>query len=229
MAIAKKSNASKALQSHMASEKRFSSQANLEWEMACNTNPKRGHVWDQSEINALYDRDCGDGAGATKICHTTCHTGVDFRYIVVKRHQTDGYIDEHQWNPTPDHTGNQLVDEIICWEKYAGTEYSDYLCPILKYFKSKSDKVAPTSETMQKNVVIVAQKAQDISNLMGACSRAAELNHEDEETARARYVEMVDFATDQGWRDAVHNRGNSGVIYDYSKQKFKAVFVDYAL
>ena len=71
MAIAKKSNASKALQSHMASEKRFSSQANLEWEMACNTNPKRGHVWDQSEINALYDRDCGDGAGATKICHTT--------------------------------------------------------------------------------------------------------------------------------------------------------------
>lgn len=230
MSMAIRSAASKALQSAMAKAKKSNDQAKIEWEMSCNTSNQRGHVWDQSELKNLYSRDdFSAGRGATKTCHLKCHNNNDFEYIVVKRHQTYGYIDEHQFNPDFYHTGNQLVDEIRCWEKFAKTAESDYLCPILKYFTSKSDQVTATSETMQDNVLIIAQKAVYVSSLKQACMKAAELNGESIESAKNRYYEMKKFADDQGWRDAVGNNGNSGVIIDYSTNEFKAVFIDYAL
>ena len=236
MATAKKSSTGKGLQNFMGKAiraKKADEQMFLEWEMAFNTNGSRKDrkVWDQHEINALYSRDDWRKGeqGATKTCHVKCHNGNDFEYIVVKRHQTNGYIDEHQYNPDFYHTGNQLVDEIRCFEKFALTDKEDYLCPILKYFTSKSDQVTATSETMQNNVCIIAQKAVYVSDLRHACLKAAELNGEEGEAADRRYREMRHFAEEQGWRDAVHNGGNSGVIYDYAKQTYKAVFIDYAL
>lgn len=222
----------KALQSHMAKEKKFSARTLLEWLMACNTNSERGHVFDQNELNNLYARDSRDcKRGATKTCHLYSHEGREFKYIVVKRHQTHGYVP----NVKGEHdkcTGNQLIDEINCWLEFAETETADLLCPILKYFTSKSDKVTATSETMQRNVLIIAQKAVYVSDARGACCKAEMLNRENGyngEAADTRYRKLAKLSESRGWRDAMWNGGNSGVIFDYAKGCYKAVFIDYAL
>jgi hypothetical protein len=49
------------------------------------------------------------------------------------------------------------------------------------------------------------------------------------ESATARYAKLEEFSESQNWRDAMYNPGNSGVIFDYSKNCYKAVFIDYAL
>ena len=232
MAMAKKNETSKALQAFMAKEKKFSACTLLEWLLACNTNNKRGHVFDQSEILKLYARDGWEHEhGASKTCHLISHTGENFQYIVIKRHRTNGYIP----NVHGEHakcTGNQLIDEINCWQEFAETEYSDLLCPIFKYFTSKSDKVSATSETMQHNVVIIAQKAVKVGDASYACSKAERMNAEHGykgESYDERYAKLKALSKKQGWRDAMHNGGNSGVIFDYAKNCYKAVFIDYAL
>lgn len=228
----RKNTTTKALQAIMAKAKKTDAQALIEWEMACNTNSQRGKVWNQSEFKELFDRDYNGAHGATKTCHLYDHNGNKFKYIVVKRHQTGGYIDEHAYNPDTKQTGNQLVDEINCWVEFAETEYADYLCPILKYFTSKSDKVTAISEKMQENVVIIAQQAVYVSDCQHACRKAETLNNLADikgENARDRYEKLKAFSRKQGWRDAMHNPGNTGVIFDYAQGCYKAVFIDYAL
>ena len=220
----RKNLTTKTLQAFMAKAKKHDAQALIEWEMSCNTNNERGHVYDQHEINKLYSRnDWGADNGATKICHTECHNGNDFQYIVVKRFLADGHIIAGK---------NQLIEEIKCWEKYAETSDSDFLCPILKYFTSKSDKVAKTSEKMKNNVVIIAQKAVYVSSARWACEKAERLNKEHGyigESAKVRFEKLKDMSDRNGWWDAMNNGGNSGVIFDYHKGCYKAVFIDYAL
>ncbi|MBR4589665.1 MAG: hypothetical protein IKO36_03290 [Bacteroidaceae bacterium] len=235
MALTTRKNiATKTIQSAMAAAKKNDLQAALEWEMSCNQNKNRGYVWDQTDFHANYSRDdWREGEqGATKTCHVKCHNGNSFKYIVVKRHQTHGYIDEHAYDPNSKQTGNQLIDEIACWNEFAERAESDYLCPILKYFTSKSDKVSAISEKMQHNVVIIAQKAVYVDNLKRACLEADRRNAENGyigEDADERYQKMRAFSKKQGWRDACDNPGNSGVIFDYSRNCYKAVFIDYAL
>lgn len=220
----RKNKTTKALQSEMAKEKKWDKQAKLEYEISCATNPDRYTTYDQSDINRLYGRhdwDCE--AGATKICHTVSHENTDFKYIVIKRFLYHGSVIRGK---------NQLIEEIECWEKYAETSDSDFLCPILKYFTSKSDKVGKTSETMKENVVIIAQKAVYVSSAKWACEKAETLNKENGyigETANSRYQKLKDMSDRNGWWDAMKNPGNSGVIFDYHKGCYKAVFIDYAL
>lgn len=231
MAITTRKNQSvKALQSVMAKAKKHDQQALIEWEMACNTNNQRGHIFDQQELFQLYSRNTSV-RGASKVCHLECHNGNEFQYIVVKRHRRHGYIP----NVHGEHakcTGNQLLDEITCWEEFAETEKADFLCPILKYFTSKSDKVGATSDTMQHNIIIIAQKAVFVGDARDACRQAEMLNNSNNlqgENAPDRYEKLRAMSRNQGWRDAMHNPGNSGVIFDYSKNCYKAVFIDYAL
>lgn len=232
MLTSRKNQSVKALQSRMASEKKRSARSLMEWELACNTNVNRGKVYSQEELFDLYSRNDRNGAtGATKICHLHNHNGGDFKYIVIKRHKVHGYIP----NANREHgkcTGNQLIDEINCWVEFQETETADLLCPILKYFTSKSDKVSATSETMQHNVIIIAQKAVYVGDARDACNRAETLNRREGfhgETAQARYDKLKALSQKQGWRDAMYNGGNSGVIFDYAQGCYKAVFIDYAL
>ena len=234
MATTSRKNLSvKALQSTMASAKRFSDNAMLEWELSCNTNVNRGRVYKQEEIINLYARDSHKcEAGASKTCHLKNHNGDAFEYIVIKRHQTNGYIDEHAYKPDTKQTGNQLIDEINCWNEFAETPDADLLCPILKYFTSKSDKVTAISEKMQSNVIIIAQKAVYVASARYACKEAERLNKVNGlqgEDATARYTKLEKLSDKQGWRDAMYNGGNSGVIFDYYQNCYKAVFIDYAL
>jgi hypothetical protein len=224
MAMAKRNDFNKAVQSAMAKAKKHNPRALLEWLIACNTNAERGLVFDQWKLLELYGRDSYDGeSGATKICHLRAHDGQKFQYIVIKRFKEYGH-DFAQ--------GNQLILEIKCWEALHNTADADFLCPILKYFTSKSDKVTESSETMKRNVLIIAQKAVYVSNAQMACEKAEALNRENGyrgESAGSRYAKLKDFANRQNWWDAIGNRGNSGVVFDYSKNCYKAVFIDYAL
>ena len=221
----------KALQSVLANGKKANANIQLEWEIACNTNVNRGKVYKQEELIKLYSRnDYKAPAGATKTCHIKNHNGDDFNYIVVKRMQTHAYMPLNGEHAKC--TGNQLIDEINCWNEFAETENADLLCPILKYFTSKSDKVTATSETMQKNVIIIAQRAVYVDDADSACKKAEELNRINGykgENAVNRYEKLKALSRKQGWRDAIHNPGNSGVIIDYSKNCYKAVYIDYAL
>lgn len=220
----------KALKAKMASKKNMNDAIKLEYEIAFQTNNQRGHVYNQDEILSLYNRR-GQHRGASKATHTLNHFGNEFKYIVIKRHQVNGYIDEHAYDDSRA-TGNQLIDEIMYWCEYADRPEADYLCPMLKWFTSKSDMVNPISETAQRNVVIISQKAEFIGDLEEACDEAERLNEENGffgQTKEDRYDEMSNFADEQGWRDAIWNGGNSGVIFDYEKGYYKAVFVDYAL
>lgn len=193
-----------------------------EWEMAFNTNPNRGNVVDQNELLKMFDRYGDNADGCSKAVHL-------LRYIVVKRHQRGGYIPEirNEYG-----TGNQLIDEINCYKRYNDKPEADLLCPIFKYFTSKSDKVEATSETMQHNVVIIAQKAVYVSDAWSCCKKAEMLNAENGFKGEDRYdrlEKMEALSESQNWRDAMRNPGNSGVIFDYSKNCYKAVFIDYAL
>ena len=193
-----------------------------EWEIACNTNSNRGHVYDQYELLKMFDRYGENCDGCSKAVHM-------LKYIVVKRHQIDGYLPECR---NAKATGNQLIDEINCYVEFLDSDEADLLCPVLKYFTSKSDQVTATSETMQRNVIIIAQKAVKVGNAAYMCRKAEELNAEHGyhgESAERRYRKLEKLSNSKNWRDALCNGGNSGVIFDYAKGCYKAVFIDYAL
>lgn len=201
----------------------LSKRSRKEWEMACNTNSNRGKVYDQWELLKMFARDSWSADhGATKTVHC-------LDYIVVKRHQTGGYLPELRNRKA---TGNQLIDEINCWAEFAHAPEGDLLCPVLKWFTSKSDQVSATSETMQRNVVIIAQKAVKVGTASAMCRKAEEMNREHGykgESAASRYRKLEALSESQNWRDALYNGGNSGVIFDYNRNCYKAVFIDYAL
>jgi hypothetical protein len=71
-----------------------------------------------------------------------------------------------------------------------------------------------------------------VSDAYYSCRKAAELNRENGyrgESAEIRFAKLKALSESQNWRDAIHNPGNSGVIFDYSRNCYKAVFIDYAL
>lgn len=225
MTMAKINNSVKAFKNFMAKQKNVSDHLKTEYEIAFQTNNNRGHVYNQSELKELYNRDSWNGnTGATKVTHMTCHDGIDFEFIVVKRFKEYGWIRRD--------IGNQLVREIQFWQKYANTEYADLLCPMLKFFTSKSDKVNEFSEKMKDNVIIISQKAIFVSSAQTCCNKAEELNEQygyDGDSSWYRYELLKDFSNKNEWEDCMNNPGNSGVIFDYNSNCFKAVFIDYAL
>lgn len=232
MSKARMNKYNKALQAHLASEKKHDFEAMLEWELSSNTNNQRGKVYNQEELKNLYNR-IGQHRGASKCTHTYNHYGDEFKYIVIKRSLKYGYLPDIEQEHA-DCTGNQIIDEINCWEKNASNEeVADLLCPILKYFKSKSDKVINTSEKMQDNNIIISQKAIKTGDASEMCRLAEEMNREEgykvEDDAWSRYHKLQELSDSMGWRDAMYNNGNSGVVFDYSKNCYKAVFIDYSL
>lgn len=231
MATTSRKNASvKALQTFLAKNKKFIEQLQVEYQMISTNLRMKNYT--QEELKELYSRyvDNDDEEGASKVCHLKCHNGNKFETIVIKRHKMWGWLPSERYEHGKC-TGNQLIDEINCWLEYQDTKDSDYLCPILKYYTSKSDKVKAKSETMQNNVVIIAQQAKHVGACQSMCIKAYELNMElgIYDDYEARYNEMRAFSKKNGWRDALRNGGNSGVIWDYAQNKWKCVFIDYAL
>lgn len=216
MTMIKKNDSVKAFTAMLSKQYRY------EWEIACNTNNERGKTYDQWELLKMFDREGDCWAGATKAVHK-------LECIVIKRHKVGGYLPEVR---NAEGTGNQLIDEAEFYKKVTLLPEADLLCPVLKYFTCKSDKVSAKSETMQENVLIVAQKAVYVSDAKTCCRKAEQMNRENGyhgERTESRYAKLEKLSRERNWRDALFNGGNSGVIFDYSQNCYKAVFIDYAL
>jgi hypothetical protein len=222
----------KALQSAMSAKAtRGNAHARIEHNLSSYTakdDPSRPgrHNYSHEEFQAMFSRRYGGHCGATKRTHVEHPDGWEFEFIVVKRYKYHGH---EFWG---EGCGNQLIDEIDCWNRLAETADADFLCPILKYFTCKSDKVKPLADKMKERVVIIAQKAVHVDDLEGACRYAEKLNRQNGYhgiSASRREQQLEDMAKRMGWRDVRYNPGNSGVIFDYAQGCYKAVFIDYAL
>ena len=130
--------------------------------------------------------------------------------------------------------GNQLDKEISCYEEIARTDKEglNLICPILKYFRTKSDHNTPTSEKAFDNIVIIAQKAEFVGAYDEACYWAEAENNAKGyigESAQSRMDKIELFSRRMKWRDVLNNEGNCGVIFNYAKNCYEAVIIDYAL
>lgn len=234
MATAKRNAQVNALSAHWVELKNSApknSKYFIQWEQAFNSKPATDKepdrvVWGQKYFMDNYSRRFGGHCGATKRTHTHHPDGWELELFVVKRYKW------HGWDAIGEGSGNQMIDEIDCWERLADTDEADLLCPILKWFKVRSDKCAPLTEKAKDRVVIIAQKAVYVSDMVDACNHAERLNRENGfhgKSSRRRVEELKNMANRHHWRDVEFNPGNSGVIFDYNLNCYKAVFIDYAL
>lgn len=215
----------KAMISEMSERKATESNIMYEYRIA-STNTRIG-VIGQAELKRDYARS-GDASGASKATHLYSKNGDAFEYIVIKRMS--------RWYNTD--LGNQCDGEIRKYEQLFGTEAEDFICPIVKAYTTKSNHNSPKGRKGIDNIVIVAQRAVYISNLYNACVKAEAMNNAETarhinlfecEDADTRFNRLKAWADSEGMWDCVRNPGNSGVIYDYARKCYKAVFIDYAL
>lgn len=196
----------------------------LEWEIAVNTNNQRGKVYNHEELLKLYPAGYnGDDNGASKVCHLTAHTGEKFKHICIKRQIK---IDKRGW-------GNQTAQEINCFVN-ADEELKSVLCPILAYYKVKSDKVNDNDDKAHQKYMIIAQKAVYINDFRSCCLKAFEMNKDGGYYNRftsytEMYQQLAHILTKNHIHDWQGHGGNSGIIFDYEKGYYKPVLIDYGL
>lgn len=145
----------------------------------------------------------------------------DFRFnnIVVKRALLDADKD----------LGNQLIQEYNAWIELRDSQDGDLLAPCFKCYTCKG---IASDETIMNNVVMISQKAIEVGRCKDMCDLCETMNIRKGylgEGSKARYAKLQDLARRQGWWDVLRNGGNSGIIFDYQKQCYKVVFIDYAL
>lgn len=222
-----KSNEVKAMIAYMSEHKTDDKLTMYEYKIA-SSNTRIG-VIGQAELKRCYGRVYGDASGATKVCHIRHYeTDEQFKYIVIKRFSKYG-------STFCKGTGNQVIDEIDTYNKIMNESPADldFICPIVKAYTTKSDKVPDVnSEKARDNCMIIAQKASHISNAYEACEKAEELNDENGyigTDADTRYSEIERFCRKYNMHDVLGHGANSGVIFDYEKNCYKAVVIDYAL
>lgn len=175
----------------------------------------------QGYLLERFDR-YGQAHGATKCCHLYHPDGWEFHHIVVIRIREHAHVE----------LGPQGKFQARTWEHFATKAESDLLCPIYRWFGSRSDRVLENSATDRHNFVMVVAKAKKTGTAKAMCEMAEFLNAQEGyrgESADRRLRKLSALADEQGWWDVMHNPGNSGVIFDYSKRCYKAVFIDYAL
>lgn len=229
MATTTRKNATvKALQSYLNAQRKSAvlsaevrEQYLFEYIISCSTDNELVPHDLQQYLRDRYDRR-GQHRGATKATHTRCHRGWEFHDIVIKRIRINACIE----------LGHQGKFEARTWEHFATSPEADMLCPVLRWFGSKSDKVLENSEKDRENFVMICQRAVDTGTAREMCVEAERRNREEGfkgESANRRLAKLEALANQQGWWDVLRNGGNSGVIFDHSQNCYKAVFIDYAL
>jgi hypothetical protein len=187
-----------------------------EWEIAINTNNQRGKVYNQAELLEMFPADNGDASGASKTCYI-------LDSIVIKRQKRN----------SAGCFGNQVTQEINCFLS-ADDELKNILCPILAYYKVKSDKVNDESDKAYEKYLIIAQKCIEIDDFQSCCEKAHKMNSD--KGYYNRYQTGYDAYRALGkilYKNDIHDweghPGNSGIIFDYEKGYYKAVLIDYGL
>ena len=187
-----------------------------EWEIAINTNNQRGKVYTQEELLQMYPANDGDASGASKTCYI-------LNNIVIKRQRKNscGCF------------GNQVAQEIECFVN-ANDKLKDILCPILAYYKVKSDKVNNEDKKAYEKYLIISQKAIYIDDFQTCCEKAFQMNIDkgyknNFADYNEMYNELAKVLKKNGINDWQGHTGNSGIIFDYENNYYKAVLVDYGL
>ena len=187
----------------------------FEWEVAINTNNQRGKVYTQEELLQMYPADNGDASGASKTCYVLDN-------IVIKRQKENscGYF------------GNQVAQEINCFVN-ASEKLRSVLCPILAYYKVKSDKVNDEDKKAYSKYIVISQKAIYIDTLENCIQEAYDLNSANGFynilDVNTMYKQIAKILNDNNINDWQGHPGNSGVIFDYENNCYKAVLIDYGL
>ena len=188
----------------------------LEYGIAFQDNPNRTGYYTGEALRSDYPRKRDDAnCGASKFAYLLNH-------IVIKRYLKDGWVGR----------GNQIADEVAFFEAHKNDEWTDCICPIFRYGLHRGDKVESTTKAYLDECYIVAQKAVKVGTMMRMCEHAEYLNNQhgfNGESAKSRYAKMEKFANHFGMWDVMQNGGNAGVIFDYHKNCYKAVSIDYAL
>lgn len=197
-------------------KKAIKNNSRYEWELAINTNNQRGKVYNQEELLQMFPANNGDAHGASKTCYV-------LDKIVIKRQKTNCHKCFR----------NQVAQEINCFLN-ANEDLKEILCPILSYFKVKSDKVNDEDEKAYLKYMVISQKAVYIDDFKTCCYKAFEMNNN-----KGHYNKFIDANTmyKQLGRILINNNihdweghdGNSGVIFDYEKGYYKPVLIDYGL
>lgn len=197
-------------------KKAIKNHSRYEWELAINTNNQRGKVYSQTELLKMFPNDNGDDSGASKTCYILDN-------IVIKRQKQNscGYF------------GNQVANEINCFVN-ADEKLRSVLCPILAYYKVKSDKVNDDDKKAYEKYLIISQKAVYVNDFETCCQKAFDLNiqkgyyniFKDWETMYNALAKILKTNNINDWQG---HGGNSGVIFDYENNCYKAVLIDYGL
>ena len=187
-----------------------------EYGIAFQDNPQRTGYYTGEALRSDYPRKANAKEhGASKFAYI-------LNNIVVKRYLKNGWVGRC----------NQIEVEVAFYEAHKNDEYADYICPILRYGLHRGDKVESTSEQYLDECYIVAQRAFEISDMKNACYSAEQFNKQNGyigESAENRYNKLVKFAKKFDMCDVIWNGGNCGIIFDHTKQCWKAVVIDYAL
>lgn len=187
-----------------------------EYGIAFQDNPQRTGYYTGEALRSDYPRqDTDSNCGASKFAYV-------LNNIVIKRYLQYGWVSR----------GNQIADEIAFFEAHKNDEWADCICPIFRYGLHRGDKVESTSDNYLDECYIVAQKAVKVGSMYRMCEHAEYLNKKHGyigENADVRYKQMEKFAKKFNMCDVIWNDGNSGVIFDYAKNCYKAVSIDYAL
>ena len=197
-------------------KKAIKTNSRYEWEIAINTNNQRGKVYGQEELLKMFPANGGDASGASKTCYI-------LDMIVIKR-QSNNYRNCF---------GNQVAQEIEAFIN-ASDELKNVFCPILSYYKCKSDKVTSDSQKAMNKYVVISQKATDIDDFYNCCEIAFNKNIQEGHKNRYNspdemYNRLSDILTDNDIHDWDGHPYNSGVIFDYEKKCYKPVLIDYGL
>ena len=133
--------------------------------------------------------------------------------------------------------GNQLKQQALLWERVARTDDSLFFNPVLRYQLHRGDKIRDVSTRFFAQSILISQQCiVRRDDWEEATAEAVKLNgsryldgYGTNYTA-AEYIDAVrGIAEKYGLWDVMHNRGNHGLLYDYSVSQYRPVIIDYAL
>lgn len=195
----------------------------IQWGLAFNSNPQRDGYTSGADLRAAFPRKSsselgcyGDNRGATK-------HGYQDGELFILRYMLDGAQFRH----------NQFIAQIKLYQRVKDTPDAEYFAPIFRFGMARGDKNAEYSPRMLEELYIVTQCAKYKGDVAYCINKAHELNIDggfyEAQLPQVRYSKMLEICAKYGLRDVVDHPDNSGVIFDYSENCYKAVILDYGL
>lgn len=124
---------------------------------------------------------------------------------------------------------NQIKNQVELWNRIALTADAVYFSPVLSYGLHRGNKLYKNDNRYIDKSFIVSQKAE-LFPTIDECIKQMFIYNQAAFNGRdvANYKRRLEAVAKRYNITDIHN-GNIGLIYDYSKGEYKAVFIDYAI